>query len=454
MAKQFATNIDLLLNELQNAKIHIVAADPSSPQEGQIYYNSTHKTMRFYNGSAWVQLGYLNQITATGSISVNNQKITSLQEPTASSDAATKNYVDTVAQGLDAKPSVICATTKNITLTGTQTIDGVEVIALDRVLVKNQTIASENGIYIVSASAWTRVDDCSTWSELIGAFTFVEKGTVNADTGWLCSIDAGGTLGTTSITWVQFSAAGQITAENLGSSGAGIFSTKNGLVLQFRRLITPANQSTVTLTQNTNDISIDVSAKIEALNDNTTAGLIAQTGATTWAARTITAPAAGITVSNGNGVSGNPTLALAHDLAALEVLSGTGIAVRTGNSTWANRSLTNGSGITITNGDGVAGNPIIAVDSSVIHDTNAVVRYWTSTFTFVTSGSDIALTHNLGLPVGSFNNYIIKVVETASRTQIEVDVGDSPNTANVIYIKMTGTGLTTTTGYYTAIIHA
>lgn len=453
MSKQFATNIDLLLNELRNAKIHIVAADPTSPQEGQIYYNSTNKTMRFYNGTAWVQLGYLNQITATGAISVNNQKITSLAEPTSSSDAATKNYVDTVAQGLDAKQSVICATTINITLTGTQTIDGVAVVASDRVLVKNQTIASENGIYMASASAWTRVDDCSTWSELIGAFTFVENGTVNADTGWLCSIDAGGTLGTTSITWVQFSAAGQITAENLGTSGAEIFSTKNGLVLQFRRLVTPANQNTVTLTQNTNDISIDVSAKIEALNDNTTTGLIAQTGTSTWAARTITPPAAGITITNGNGVSGNPTLALSHDLAALEALSGTGIAVRTGTSTWVNRSITQGTGIAITNGDGIAGNPVISVDPSAMHDSNAVVRYWTSTFTFVSSGSDIALTHNLALPAGSFNDYILKVVETASRTQVEVDVGDTPNTANVINIKMTGTGLSTTAGYYTAIIH-
>lgn len=454
MAKQFATNIDLLLNELQNAKIHIISADPANPQAGQIYYNSTSNALRFYNGTAWVQLGYLNQLTATGAVSVNNNKIVSLADPTENTDAATKQYVDSVAQGLDAKSSVLCATTTNIVLSGTQTIDGISVVAGDRVLVKNQTTTTENGIYVVNASTWTRSTDCSTWNELIGAFTFVEKGTVNSDTGWLCSIDVGGTLGTTPITWVQFSAAGQITAENLGATGAEIFSTKNGLVLQFRRLTTPSGQGAVTLTQNTNDISIEVSSKIEALNDNTTTGLISQTGTNTWAARTITAPAAGITVSNGNGVSGNPTLALTHDLAALEALSTTGIAVRTGTSTWTNRSLTNGSGITITNGDGVAGNPIIAVDSSVIHDTNAVVRYWTSTFTFTSSGSDIALTHNLGLPVGSYNDYIIKVVETASRTQIEVDVGVASNTANIIYIKMSGTGLSTTTGYYTAIIHA
>lgn len=454
MSKQFATNIDLLLNELQNAKIHVVASDPSSPAEGQIYYNSTSKTLRFYNGSAWVQLGYLNQITATGAISVNNQKITSLAEPTASSDAATKNYVDTVAQGLDAKPSVVCATTANITLSGTQTIDGVAVVAGDRVLVKNQTTASGNGIYTVSASSWTRVEDCSTWSELIGAFTFVEKGTVNADTGWLCSIDAGGTLGTTAITFVQFSAAGQITAESLGTSGAEVFSSKNGLVLQFRRLTTPTNQGAITLTQNTDDISIAASAKIEALHDLSTNGLVAQTGTSTFAGRTITGPAAGITITNGNGVSGNPTIALANDLAAVEGLSTTGMATRTADGAWTTRTITAGTGVTISNGNGVSGNPTISVDPSTLHDTQSVVRYWTSTFTFVSSGTDIALTHNLALPTGSYNDYMIKVVETASRTQVEVDVGSTANTNNIAYIKMTGTGLTTTTGYYTAIIHA
>jgi len=105
-------------------------------------------------------------------------------------------------------------------------------------------------------------------------------------------------------------------------------------------------------------------------------GLVARTGAGAVAARTLTAPAAGITVSNGDGVSGNPTLSLANDLAALEGLSSTGIAVRTATDTWAQRSLVAGDGVTITNGDGVSGNPIIEAGAGSFPDPTAKLFYY------------------------------------------------------------------------------
>lgn len=148
----------------------------------------------------------------TADISNGGFKITNVAEPTLSTDAATKNYVDSVAQGLDVKASVAVATTANITLSGTQTIDGVAVAAGDRVLVKNQTTASANGIYVVAAGAWTRSTDADTWAKLVSAFVFVEKGTVGADTGWVSTIDNGGTLGSTAVTFSQFSGAGTYTA--------------------------------------------------------------------------------------------------------------------------------------------------------------------------------------------------------------------------------------------------
>jgi hypothetical protein len=134
------------------------------------------------------------------------------QDPVSALQLATKQYVDSVAQGLDPKASCVAATTANITLSGTQTIDGVALIAGDRCLVKDQTLSQNNGIYLVAAGAWTRATDMDSWAEVPGAFTFIEQGTLYADTGWVCTSNAGGTLGTTPITWVQFAGVGSYTA--------------------------------------------------------------------------------------------------------------------------------------------------------------------------------------------------------------------------------------------------
>jgi hypothetical protein len=134
------------------------------------------------------------------------------QDPVSALQLATKQYVDALSQGLDPKASCIAATTVNITLSGTQTIDGVALIAGDRCLVKDQTLSQNNGIYLVAAGAWTRSTDMDIWAEVPGAYTFIEQGTIWADTGWVCTSNAGGTLGTTPITWVQFAGAGSYTA--------------------------------------------------------------------------------------------------------------------------------------------------------------------------------------------------------------------------------------------------
>ena len=139
-----------------------------------------------------------------GSLSVNSQKITNLATPTSATDAANKGYVDGLSQGLNVKASVLAGTTANITLSGTQTIDGVAIAATNRVLVKNQTTAAQNGIYLANAGAWTRSADQTT--PTLGDFTFIEQGTVNAAQGWI--------LATSTTTWTQFSAAGEYVAGN------------------------------------------------------------------------------------------------------------------------------------------------------------------------------------------------------------------------------------------------
>lgn len=157
----------------------------------------------------------------TASVSFNSQNITNLADPVNAQDAATKAYVDASRSGLDPKQSVRAATTANITLSGEQTIDGVNVVAGDRVLVKNQSTGADNGIYVVAAGAWSRAADADSNAEVTpGLFTFVEEGTVNDNSGWVLASNQTITLGTTSLSFVQFSGAGQITA------GDGL--TKNG----------------------------------------------------------------------------------------------------------------------------------------------------------------------------------------------------------------------------------
>jgi len=167
-----------------------------------------------------------NNVTISGSLDMDSgtsATITGLANPVNDSDAANKGYVDALAQGIDAKASCVVATTANITLSGTQTIDGIAVSVGDRVLVKDQTTQSQNGIYLCASSTWTRTTDANTWDELVAAFTFIEKGTTQANNGYISTITAGGTLGTTAVTFAQFSGAGQITA------GDGLTKTGNTL---------------------------------------------------------------------------------------------------------------------------------------------------------------------------------------------------------------------------------
>ena len=267
MAQKFLTSIDLNQNELLNFKVQSLASAPSA-YTGRMYYNSTNNVLQVYNGTAWV-----NPITSITTTGANTDAITvtasangtvtiglnladvdsaglltaafwsdlngattsatintlakrdgngniSVATPTADGHAATKSYVDAARSGLDVKQSVRAATTAAVLLASGlengDAIDGVTLATGDRVLVKNQGTASENGIYVVQSSgAAVRATDFDGAGEVSGgAFTFVEEGTVNADSGWVVTSNGAITVGTDAIAWVQFSGAGQITAGN------------------------------------------------------------------------------------------------------------------------------------------------------------------------------------------------------------------------------------------------
>lgn len=270
MAMKFVTNLDINQNQLLNVTFEKLASDPSSGNfEGRLIYNTTTDTVKVYTGSAWKSLPHT--ITAGGSytdgitISESNGTVTltlnladtdsagllsstfwnmlndatdsatasklvkrdangnaKVATPTDAAHIATKGYVDAARQGLDVKQSVRAATTGPINLANQleagDTIDtSVTLVAGNRVLVKDQSTASENGIYVVqSTGAAVRASDANgtadTGEITGGTFTFVEEGTVNADSGWVVSTNGTITVGTSAINWVQFSGAGSITA--------------------------------------------------------------------------------------------------------------------------------------------------------------------------------------------------------------------------------------------------
>ena len=185
--------------------------------------------------------------TGTGTVAVSGKIISGVASPSATTDAANKAYVDSVAEGLDIKGSCVASTTAALAAVtynnGTAGVgatltanangalaaqDGVTLVAAERLLVKNQASTLENGIYVVTTVGTagapfvlTRSTDMdgSPTSEIPGAFTFVQEGTTNADNGFVCTTNAPVTMGTTGIVWVQFSGAGQIDA------GAGLAKT-------------------------------------------------------------------------------------------------------------------------------------------------------------------------------------------------------------------------------------
>lgn len=185
----------------------------------------------------------LSNKTLGNDLNAGGFKVTNLAEPTNSSDAATKGYVDAVAEGLHVHASVVAATTGNVDLAtgGLLTVDGVTLVAGNRVLVRAQTAPAENGIYVAAAGAWTRATDYDSAGEIqAGDFVFVSGGTLYNSTGWVQE-NVVTTLGTDPIVWDQF-------------SGAGTYTAGNGLTLSGTEF---AIDDTVTATRTYVDTEID-----------------------------------------------------------------------------------------------------------------------------------------------------------------------------------------------------
>lgn len=217
--------------------------------------NILHDKITDFDGG--VRTNRLNSMNVpNGNLNLNSQKIINLADPTADADAANKGYVDGVAQGLDVKDSVVATTTANGTLSTAfangQSIDGVTLQTGDRILLKDQTTASQNGIYNVNASgAPSRATDMPTGGNAAGAFVFVEQGTVNAENGFTCTSNTGSAVvGTNNLTFAQFSGAGQIIAGNgIAKSGNELsadLKANGGLVIESAKLAVKLDASSIT----------------------------------------------------------------------------------------------------------------------------------------------------------------------------------------------------------------
>ena len=186
---------------------------------------------------------------------LNTTSGTIVNAPVSNTDIVNKAYVDGVAQNLDVKDSVRLATTPgdgdlDLTTGGLLTIDSVVTVAGDRVMVKNQTDASENGLYTVAVGAWLRTEDADTDAKVTaGLFTFIEEGTTNTDTGWVVVSNQPIVLDTTDVNFSQFSGAGTI------NGGAGLVKTGNTI-----DIVVPANSG---LILNANDIAVEFASEAE-----------------------------------------------------------------------------------------------------------------------------------------------------------------------------------------------
>jgi hypothetical protein len=273
-------------------------------QSGLTITNSTLNSSPIGNTSPSTGV-FTNIATTTGTVST---------QPVGATDIVNLLALQSYAAGISWKQPCAVATLANITLSGLQTIDGYTTLAGDRVLVKNQSNAANNGIYLASASTWTRSLDANSWDELVSAISFIEYGS-QAGGAWFCTATPGGTLGVTAVNWSQF------TTSATYSAGTGL--TLTGTVFSITPVGTASTYGSATQTP---VFTTNASGQVTTVTNTTI----------TPAVGSITGLGTGVATALAAGVTGSGNIVLATSPSLVTPVLGTPTSgnFSTGTFTW------------------------------------------------------------------------------------------------------------------------
>lgn len=291
-------------------------------------------------------------------IDLKTTKVVNSGDPTAPGDLVNKSYVDNALVGLRWKEPVRAASTANLTLSGTQTVDGVALVADDRILVKDQTDDTENGIYVVAAGSWARATDADSTAELHGATVLVTSGTANGDKSFNQNADDPA-IGTDAIIWAQF-----------GGTGVSYSADGDG----------------ITLSGTTFSLELDGSTLSKGTGGLKVADAFAGDGLT------LASNALAVNVGSGLEISSD-AVRLAATVAGAGLTHTTGVL-----------AVGQGTGLTVSADD-------VAIDTSV------VVRKYAQNVGALSAGSPLTITHNLGT-----EDVTVSVREVSTDEHVEMDV--------------------------------